>query len=172
MPYYIGVGGNWKLCEKAHIGVGGLWKEIQKMHIGVGGVWKEFYTYLSATLNAASYLHIAVTPADATSGVKVDSDGTIYELKGSTYTARYTWLTGSGVNSDYECRWTNTSGVISSGNAGVWQTCGSDQGFNRNNTNNTPSTETCTGTLEIRMAASPNTVLASASITLEATVDN
>lgn len=172
MPYHIGVGGAWKLCTKAHVGVGGVWKEVQKMHIGVGGVWKEFYTNLGATLNTVSWLDNAATPTNVASGIQIHSDGTVNRLKTSTYTDQYTWLTGSGANTDYEVRMTTTSGTLSSGDTlGVWHSLGTTRDFNRNNNSDTPSTQEYVGTLEIRMAAAPNTVLATATVTLTATVD-
>lgn len=169
MTAHVGVGGAWQEISKIHIGVSGAWQEVQAAWIGVGGAWQKFYQNLRAALAGGSYSHTAASPANATSGVKVDSDGYIYRLNGATYVQQTQWLLG-GTAAEFECRWTNTSGSLSSGSAGTWQTCGSDQGFNITYTSDSPGNNSCTGTLEIRMAASPNTVLASASYTINAIV--
>lgn len=123
-----------------------------------------------ATLNDATYNDTQVTPTNAASGIVVDSDGNLYRLKRVTTTLQYLWLTGAGAASDYECRWTNTSGTLSLGTAGSWLSCGSDQSFTVNYTSDTPGNKSCTGTLEIRVV-STGTVVATATITLTAQVD-
>lgn len=172
MPIDIGVGGAWKDMANLNVGVGGAWKQVSRAWIGVGGVWKDLWTYFNAAL-AASYTFNdnAVTPANAASGIKLDSDGQVYRLNGSTYTSVGTWLTGGGTSADYEGRWTTSTGSLSSGASGVWENLGTDQGWSRNNNSDTPGAEVCTGTLEIRMAAAPNTVFTSSSVSLTATVD-
>lgn len=170
MSVDIGVGGAWKDVNAISVGVGGAWKAVQKGWIGVGGVWKVFYEYLAATLTDRTINDFATSPANAAAGIKIDSDGGVYRLNGSTYTFVETWLTGGGTAADYESRWTSTSGTLSSGVEATWQSCSVDTGYNRNNNLDALSTETCTGTLEIRSASS-GTVLATATITLNANVD-
>lgn len=165
----VRVGGAWKELDP-YVKVSGAWKIADAAWVKVGGAWKEFFRNLAAYLAGGSYSHTAFSPSNATSGVKVDSDGYIYRLNGSTYVQQDQWLLG-GTVAEFECRWTNTSGAITSGGAGTWQSCASDQGFNVTYSSDSPGSSTCTGTLELRMAASPNTVLASSSWTLTAIVE-
>lgn len=170
MTWNVGVGGVWKEVKTPSVGVGGVWKAVSKAWIGVGGVWKDFYIALSASLTGTTVTHTAISPANATAGLKVDNDGYVYRLNGSTYTQLGQWLL-AGLNSEFECRWTNTSGTLSSGTAGAWANCSTDQGWNVAYNTNAVGNKICAGLLEIRMAAAPNTVLASASYSLEAYVE-
>lgn len=170
MKAHVGVSSAWQELTKIHVGVAGAWSEVQQGFVGVAGAWQKFYQNLRAYLLGRTVTDTATSPANATAGVKVDSDGYLYTLVGSTYTQRELWLLG-GTAAEFDCRWTNTAGAITAGTAGTWQTCASDQGFNLAYSSDTPGTSSCTGTLEIRMAASPNTVMASASYTLNATVE-
>jgi hypothetical protein len=169
MTWHVGVGGAWKEVTRPYVGVGGVWKSVEKMWVGVGGVWKEFYTALSASLTGRTVSHIVTSPTNAAAGVRVTTDGFMYTLRGTSYVQIEQWLLG-GTVAEMECRWTNTSGTLSSGTAGSWLPCSSNQEFSVAYTPNTPGSTACTGTLEIRMAASPNTVLASASYSLYAEV--
>ena len=124
---------------------------------------------LGATLVGGTYDDLRIYPDNSTAGIKVDADGRVYQINGVTYTSRYTWLTGDGAASDYEVRWTSTSGTLSSGTEATWQGCGTDRVYYVRCTG-AWSSETCTGTLEIR-AASDGTILTSASVTLLAEVE-
>ena len=74
------------------------------------------------------------------------------------------WLP-SGTASDFESRWTNVSGVIDIGTAGVWQNLGTTRSYGVSR--GSLGTTSCQGTLEIRNALS-GIVQATATINLSA----
>lgn len=76
-----------------------------------------------------------------------------------------TWLV-SGVNSDYQIRATFQSGDAVTGTFGTWQLLSTNRQWSIAAT--TPANNLGTFLIEIRLAASPNTVLDSATITLNA----
>ena len=134
---------------------------------------KSAVTY-SASLSNDTVWDLAISPTDAFAGIRVHSDGTVDNRTNvsANYTNQYTWLTGAGsTNADYEVRWTTTAGTLSAGTAGTWMVLSTSREFTRNETRNGFFSSSCTGTLEIRMAASPFTVLATATITLQADVE-
>lgn len=166
MPWHIGVGGAWKQVAGASIGVGGVWKTVQSMYIGVGGVWKEFYTNIAATLTTmgASASHTSA----CTSTYRVHSSGRIWSSGGiGTLVDRYQWIDAVNPNTAYEVRATYVSGTVPTGTLSTWLACSSvnDWSLNSGTLNVVYS---CVLTIEIRMAASPNTVLATQNITIDA----
>ena len=127
-----------------------------------------------ATLSAATWTNVKVTPTNALCGVRLNNDGTLDRISFTTvttYTYQYDWETGAGTGSDYEARWTNSSGTLSSGNEGTWLALNTAPSFYVSFTDNLGGAENCIGTLEIRAAASQS-VLASAQfdITAEVTI--
>lgn len=120
----------------------------------------------NATLQNANLFDYAVLPSLADVGIRLHSDGTVDYRERGYYSNAYTWLTGTETNADYEARWTTTAGALSSGTTGSWLVLSTAREWRVGGNN------TCTGTLEIRMAAVPNTVLATATITLTAETDS
>lgn len=120
----------------------------------------------NATLQNASLFHYAALPSYASVGIRLHSDGTVDYREGVYYTNAYTWLTGTGANSDYEARWTTNTGTLTLGTAGSWLALSTAREWG------TGDNTACTGTLELRMAAVPNTVLATATISLTAVTDS
>jgi hypothetical protein len=102
----------------------------------------------------------------STTQISFKSNGDVEVSDENGITIPYRWKTGGGSASDYEIRWTNTSGTLSAGQAGIWETLGITQSYYVLFSGT--GLKSCTGTVEIRMAAAPNTVLDSASITLTA----
>ena len=83
------------------------------------------------TMYGASIGHVAIDPADAQVGYRVDSDGDIYTAAGdvtATFSSVGTWL-NTGSNADYECRITLINGDDpTSGSAlETWLACTSDR---------------------------------------------
>lgn len=163
------VSGTWK-DYVAWVNVAGTWKKAAVWQ-NVAGTWKQITSLLAATLSNATYIHTTVSPANATAGFRLDNDFSADSLAGAAYTERYTWKTGSGAAADYEARWTTISGSLSSGTAGTWLGLGTDRVWTRTRTADGIGSDTVVGTVEIREAAAPNTVLATATITLTASVD-
>lgn len=75
-----------------------------------------------------------------------------------------TWLL-NGLANQFEIRWDNLSGTLSTGTAGSWLPLSSDQTFGVTRT--TLGNKTCVGTCSIRVAAT-GIVLASGAISLSA----
>lgn len=145
----------------------GTWKKIT-LKQNVAGVWKQITTLVSATLPASiSGNQTKISPLDAVVTLTVSAAGTWTCTGGGSGT----WMDG-GTGADYDVRMTTSTGTLSSGDAaGTWWNLVSDRTFTRNCTTNGNASNTYTGTLEIRMAASPFTVLDSCTVDLIATVE-
>jgi len=147
----------------------GCYMSIQQMLLG------DSAAALGATLNGATpYTDYNTSPGPAEAGFRVHSDGTFDYDQTIVWYNEYTWLTGGGVNSDYEVRYSKTGGngtlgAGSSANA-TWLACSTTRTWYITNSV-ASSLKNYVGTLEIRMAATPNTVLATQTVTLEAALD-
>jgi hypothetical protein len=105
------------------------------------------------------------TPGLATVTWSAMNTGEIEIIEGYAPITSYTWLTGGGTNVDYEIRWTIISTTPTTGVTGTWinMSVGPSWSMQANLT-----IRTCQGFVEIRQVAAPNTVLASANVTLTA----
>lgn len=120
------------------------------------------------SINDATVSHTVNNSGTAQAGYVIDSDGQVYRNVGGTLTAIDTWL-DSGLNSDFEVRATLASGDTPTGTLNTWQACSSDRSWSVSATGGGGAVKSCVLTIELRDAASPNTVRDSASITLTAT---
>ena len=103
----------------------------------------------------------------AVSSYTVTNTGVIAPSPGSSYN----WLSPSGTPGDYDVRFTVTSGALSSGTINTWlqlNTSRQIQGVRLPSEGLGTSTQTVT--VEIRLHASPFTVLATATVTLQETI--
>jgi hypothetical protein len=123
---------------------------------------------LAADVVAATYSNSA--PSGSTTSIQFQSNGDVVVSDEFGNSVRYQWKIGGGEGADYEVRWTNTSGTLSTGTAGTWLSLSSNRQFLV--LFNGTGVKSCTGTVEIRMAAAPNTVFDSASITITAVGEN
>ncbi len=103
-----------------------------------------------------------------TAGYRLHSSGVAQALNNLVATTLETWRL-SGASSDYEARAAAVSGSVSSGPVGTWVSLDTSPEWAVNRTVSGTYKE-ATITVEIRSAASPFTVLASAQITLIAEV--
>lgn len=104
----------------------------------------------------------------ATATFEISSDATVRDQDN---TLLETWLTGGAVG-DYQVRATLNSGTSPSGSAvGSWLACSSSRSWSISDSPGGAQTE-CELTVEIRDAASPNTVRATATITITAIATN
>ena len=130
---------------------------------------------LAATLTGATYDDPNLSPATAEAGFRVHSDGTLDSDQAGAWTDQYAWLTGSGTNADYSVRFTKTppGGVAlaagSSANA-TWLACSTTRTWYITNSV-ASSMKEYIGTLEIAETANLANVLATATITLQASLD-
>src|SRR6185295_15822176 len=108
MTIKIGASGAWKDVNKIHIGVSGAWKQVNAIWIGAGGAWKKLYDAILVQLSNASKLKTSISPADAYTGIRVNSSGAINTLENTALSwggTDYNWLVVESA-SDYECRFT------------------------------------------------------------------
>lgn len=148
------------------VGVGGAWKQVQKVSVGVGGAWKDAWTYLTVTLpGTINCDQLEISPTDSLSTFTLSNAGT-YSGSGGV---SGTWLT-AGSASQCECRLTPTSGTFDGGTINTWENLGTSRTWQELNTTNGTSSESASGTLEIRDATS-GTVLATTTLTITANVE-
>jgi len=165
MPLGHNVSGTWKDCAIWH-NVSGTWKKCALWH-NVSGTWKQITTLLASLLPATiTVWDSAISTADANATLTLGSGGGWSSSDGGSGT----WMSG-GSGSDYDAMMTTVSGTLTTGTAGTWQNLGTSRTWGRNETRNGNYTSTYVGTLQVRMAASPYTVLSTTTVTLEAVVE-
>lgn len=108
-----------------------------------------------------------ISPATATNGYRLNSNGKVYDNGNGTYSFIEDWVTPTGAASSYEALVTVTSGSLSSGTSGSWLALSSTRDWTVTRTS--VGTNTCTFTVDIRKVGT-TTVLDSATITIEAEV--
>lgn len=151
MALHQRIGGVWKDCVP-WVNVSGTWKKAAVWQ-RIGGVWKQI-TFL-VTLPSSIYA-LAI---GATSSFSASSGGTW----SATGDPGGTWL-GGGSASAYDIRWTNVSGSPNSGTTGTWLNLGTTRTWSKT------TNGSAVGTVEIRLAASPYTVVATSTVTIERSV--
>lgn len=153
MPVKINVAGTWKDAT-VKINVAGTWKTATVWH-NVSGTWKNLSSAPSASLPANMYPEENYT---ASANLKIKTDGTwSYTFTPTTGT----WM-NSGSASDYEVRLTQTGGSTITGESlSTWLACSTERNWYLTSAEFDKS---ATATLEIRMAASPFTVLATSTV--------
>lgn len=141
--------------------------------ISIGNFTGATKVTLAASLPASfSMFDFAISPTNALTSLLVNNDGTYETYVGGFLQDSGTWKTGSGTVGDYQVRLTKTSGNNPTGSAlATWITLSSSAAWYINETRDGYYSNAFTGTLEIRMTASPNTVLDSASVTMQAEVE-
>lgn len=166
MPWHQNVGGTWKSLVWWE-NVGGTWKKIAWWN-NVSGVWKKITTLFNAVLPPGfTTLVTTISQADSTASLTLSAAGT---YSGTSGIGSGTWIDG-GSGTDYEARMSVVSGSLTFGTVGSWVSLGSDRVWRVTTTFNGFQSNTFTGTLEIRLAAAPNTVLASSNVSLTAAVE-
>lgn len=118
-----------------------------------------------------------ISPQDARTGIKLDSDGTLYYLDSATRSGGMsawgslgTWLL-SGANTDYEVRVTKNSGsALTTGTVGTWQVLSTDREFLYTITTNGFVQKIGNFTVEVRRV-SDSVVVASATFDMECAVE-
>ena len=170
MTQYVKVGGSWRTVDSPRVKVSGAWRTVQQGYVKVSGTWRTFFQALGASLPASiTDSKLAISTADASVTLTVNSNGTW--AGNGDFAPSGTWQVG-GTAADYEVRLTLSSGTTPSGSdMATWLSCGTTRSWSITETRNGYYTTSFTGTLEIRMAASPQTVFATSSVSLEAVVE-
>lgn len=165
MAFHHNVAGTWKSIV-VWMNVAGTWKKCA-LHHNVAGTWKAITQLLGSNFGATlGGNDFAISPSDASVLFYVNNNGTWSMTGGGSGT----WMAG-GTASEYEARWTTTSGALSSGTASTWLNLGTTRAWGRNETRNGYYSSSVTGTFEVRMAASPYTVLSTTTVTMTADVE-
>lgn len=139
---------------------------MMSMMMGMGGETDS--AYLEGVIRGGT----ALSPATALAQIRLNTNGNCESAPtNGVFVTEFVWLTGINPPSGYECRATLTSGTFTGGIAGSWLSLGSTQTWSRNRSDDAVGTTSCTFTLEIR-SASTLTILASASMTMNATVNS
>lgn len=127
MDGHVKVGGVWKRLQGLHVKTSGVWKEVLSAYVKVGGVWKQFYTNAVITLAGAAGLDVTdVFPGTYTTGIRVNTDGTIDHNNDGSYSqinSGTDWIIPNGAaSSAAEIRVTNNGAALngSSDSTGVW----------------------------------------------------
>lgn len=146
--------------------VAGTWKKCALYH-NVAGTWKQITFLLSSLMPNFNDYDFAISPSNAFSGLTLNNDGTYTSGSGGS---SGTWR-GGGASSEYDARLTLTSGALTGGTLATWLNLGTSRTWSCNETRDGYYSSAFTGTLEIRMAASPYTVLSTTTVTLQADVE-
>lgn len=156
MPLKVWDGSSWVTASRMKVWNGSTWADLSFGKVWNGSVWTTFYTGLQATINAATYIRYTASPAS----LQFNADGYVYASSGSTQLVQdYLWKTGGGVAGDYEIYVDVVSGITPSGSStGVWLPLSSTRQWDV--TAALGNYRESKLDVLIRMAASPNTVLA------------
>lgn len=165
MTLHVKDAGVWKEVTIPSVKDAGAWKEVQEGWVKDAGTWKMFYQNLLVQLTSFNVTSTRIAPATATAGVRMTSTGLQQSNDDGVYTTEDTWLQ-AGVNSDYEVRVTVNSGSLTAGSTGTWLPMTSTRDWYVADSAGTFPTANIT--LELRLAASPFTVLASSTHILTA----
>lgn len=163
MPLKVWNGSSWTTASRIKVWNGSAWTELTFGKVWNGSAWTVFHTGLAAQVDTAVYIRDTFDPAS----LQFKTDGYVYASTGSTQLAQdYQWLTGAGVSGDYEVYATVTSGVTPTGSAvNTWLSLASNVQWDVAASGGQYRQSIMD--VQIRMAASPNTVLAGpVSITL------
>lgn len=111
----------------------------------------------------------------ASTQITLSSNGTLYEYKGGSVLSQYRWLY-AGHQADYQVRFTQTqriedSGSTFSGTANSWLALSSSRSWWISQQADGFRISNWQGYLEIRMAASPQTIMANCSVVMSATCE-
>lgn len=164
----INVSGVWKQ-PTPKINVAGTWKSADSVWVNVSGVWKQIYSAAAVNIQGHAGIYASsVSPTDAVAQYRVESGGLEASNDGTGWSTIGTWLF-SGAASDYEVRFTVTAGSTPTGSAtSTWLNMGTTRFWAITDTTTIGGAVTCTATVEVRLAASPFTVLDTASVFLSA----
>ena len=131
------------------------------------------YTFGTAALVALTTQNVAdykVDPTDSHAKYRLNTSGAVeVYYEGSYHSITGQWKLTGAASSDYEARVTLTTGTLTSGTTGSWLGLGTSREWTVERTS--VGLKYCSFITEIRLTASPFTVLATVTIDLTAEVD-
>ena len=135
--------------------------QVNKIFLGTNIVWQ------LPTVNITDQsINVTRSSAPSTAGYRLNSSGIAESLSNLAYATLETWLL-SGAASDYEVRVTLSSGTLSSGTTGTWQSLGTSRSWTVVAGNSYPEFAEAEIVVEIRDATTLMT-LDTATINLQA----
>lgn len=168
--------GSFAEIQTVSVKDGGTWK-TGTAYVKDGGTWKAWLVGAggggpgpggSVAISDQSPYTYNITPTSSTAEYSLKNDGVAQYIDSvGTTPISGEWLV-SGSAADFEVRATATSGTLTYGTTGSWESLGTTRAWGVTRT--TIGIKSCTLTIEIRRA-SDGVVLDSATITLSAEVD-
>jgi hypothetical protein len=171
MPFHVRDAGTWKAITAPQVRDAGTWKAVQEGWVRDAGTWKQFFASASVNIANKSIYSAGNYPNSTYVEYALLSSGQARKTEGVTqtnFTNEWQNPVGSLTSSNYEVRSTHVSGTnigghgtwLGLGSNRIWaQTVGGGQG---------DEFFTSVFDIEIRLAASPFTVVGTARITLAA----
>lgn len=170
MTLHINDAGTWRAIQELYVNDNGVWRAIQEAYVNDAGTWRTVYVAELIALADLTALAQAVASA-ATAQYQLGNDGNVSATQGSnTLIDVGDWITPQTNMANYEARVDMTSGSLSSGTTGAWQSLATSRVWVLNRSAIAgDGTSTAQGTVQIRRA-SDAVVLATATITWTATI--
>lgn len=171
MPVSVKIAGDWFPVNTMHVKSGGTWHAVTQAFVRSGGTWSPLFVAGSVSLNNL----VLLAANDYLGGVWAQAGYRVNNLdiqtlsansgSGGSYSSVHTWLSG-GSASAYEFRLSYTGDAPTSGSAtGTWIAATSNPQWDWYAA--FPSALSASVTVEVRLAASPYTVLASDSFVVD-----
>jgi len=157
---WVNDNGTARKLQEIWVNDNGTARQIQEIWVNDNGTARLIYQGLTITLPSATFSRGGGSPCE----FQLNSDGNRYARESASLTNRGAWINNASLVGQFECRATLTSGSLTSGTTGAWQSLSTSRSWTRGAGTN--QFQTCTFTLEIRNA-STSAVVATASITLE-----
>lgn len=156
MPLKIWNGSIWNPANRLKVWNGTSWVDCAYGKVWNGASWVEFFTGYTASLVSEIYTRFVSSPAS----LQFNTDGYVYASSSTTQLVQqYLWRTGIGSSSDYQVYATVVGGFTPTGSAlDTWITISSNVQWNVSAT--AGNFRSSTLDVSIRLAASPNTLLA------------
>lgn len=169
MTMHIRVGGNWVEADP-RIRVGGSWREVSDIWVRRAGVWEKAYQRLALALTNQSIF--AGGASSASAGIRIDSDGNVYQVVNGSSTqlaAATNWVRPNSEAGNYSARLVVLSGNspgVGSAAVNTYLALTSDRLWQLS-VNSSFEIEQASWRIDIAETGATGTVLASATFTME-----
>lgn len=173
MPLYLNDSGTWRQILSVYVNDNGTWREIQQIYANDAGTWRTVFFAETITLTDSNAQAITFGAQTATAVYRLANDGNTFMTNGTNNVDDVgDWITPQNNMGNYECRVDLTSGSLTSGTTGAWQSLSTTRSWTLvRPAASGDGTTTATGTVQIRRAADA-LVMATATITWIATISS
>lgn len=172
MTLHLNDSGTWRQAQSVYVNDNGTWREIQEIYVNDAGTWRSVFAAEAISLTDQSATATTLDGSTATAVYMLANDGNIMATFGSNAVIDVgDWITPQTNMANFECRVDMTSGSLSSGTTGAWQSLSTSRSWSLVRPNvSGAGISSATGTVQIRRA-SDATVMATATITWIATIN-